>query len=64
RTSTQLIKHLYDDYKSFCMEDGFKPVNKTNFKKRLEASNIEVKRINVGNVAYLSGGTSLNYSVR
>ncbi len=59
-TSTQLIKHLYDDYKSFCMEDGFKPVNKTNFKKRLEASKIEVKRINVGNVAYLSGGTYLH----
>ena len=63
-TSTKLIKFLYDEYKSFCIEDGFRPVNKTNFKKRLEASNIEVRRINIGNVAYLSGGASLNYSVR
>ncbi len=49
-----LIKNLYDDYKIFCIDDGFRPVNKNNFKKRLEAFNIYVKRLNVGVVAYIS----------
>lgn len=49
-----LIKDLYYQYRAFCVEDGFKPVNKTNFKLRLTAFSIEVKRLNVGNVAYLS----------
>lgn len=49
-----LIKELYSHYRAFCVEDGFKPVNKTNFKLRLTAFSVEVKRLNVGNVAYLS----------
>ncbi len=48
------IKDLYYKYKSYCLEDGFKSVSKANFKKRLENNNIEVKRINQGNVAYLT----------
>lgn len=48
-----LIKDLYNEYRAFCIEDGFKPVNKTNFKLRLTGFSIEVKRLNVGNVAYL-----------
>ncbi|MBS9773787.1 MAG: DNA primase [Tenacibaculum sp.] len=48
------IKDLYIEYRNYCLEDGFKPVNKSNFKRRLENNKIEVKRINKGNVAYLS----------
>lgn len=47
------IKLLYDEYKSFCIDDGFRPVNKTNFMKRLSHHKIFVKRIDIGNVAYL-----------
>lgn len=48
------IKDLYMDYREFCHDDGFKPVNKSNFKKRLTALGINVTKRNTGNVAYLS----------
>lgn len=51
-----LIKTLYEQYKMFCIEDGFRPVNKSNFMKRLSAYKIYVKRIDVGNVAYITNG--------
>ena len=49
-----LIKDLYPDYRLFCLDDGCKPVNKTNFKKRLASYNIVINRINIGNVAYIT----------
>lgn len=53
-SSYKLLKELYNDYKVFCVEDGFKPVNKTNFKKRLSGFGFLVDRLNIGNVAYLT----------
>ncbi|WP_017732240.1 DNA primase family protein [Nafulsella turpanensis] len=52
-TDYRLIKELYPEYKAFCIEDGFKPVKKTNFIKRLSGIGVVVDRLNVGNVAYL-----------
>lgn len=49
-----LIKFLYQDYKAFCIEDGFKPVSKTNFIKRLTGAKFIVERKNYGNVACLT----------
>lgn len=49
-----LIKELYILYRAFCNDDGCKPVNKKNFIKRLESDNVNVKRINKGNIAYVS----------
>jgi putative DNA primase/helicase len=49
----KLIKDLYTDYRNFCLDDGFKPVNKTNFIKRLESLNIIIEKKNVGNVAFI-----------
>lgn len=49
-----LMKTLYPEYKLFCLSDNYRPVSKTNFRKRLEALKVEVKRIGAGNVAYLS----------
>jgi putative DNA primase/helicase len=49
----RLIKELYNEYRAFCIEDGFRPVNKTNFKSRLSAIGIITSRLNVGNVAYI-----------
>jgi putative DNA primase/helicase len=56
RTSTDYttIKTLYDQYKVFCIDDGYRPVKKSNFMKRLEHYKIIVKRIDIGNVAYIS----------
>lgn len=49
----KIIKDLYQDYRVFCYEDGFSPVNKTNFIKRLKGYNITIERKNIGYVAYI-----------
>lgn len=54
-----LIKLLYLDYRSFCNDDGFRPVNKSNFIKRLQNKNIVIERRNIGNVAYISKTTEM-----
>ncbi len=48
------IKEIYTDYRAFCFEDGFKPVGKTKFNRRLENQGILIERKAVGMVAYLS----------
>lgn len=40
-----LIKELYPHYRQYCAEDGFKPVSKLNFSKRLKNFNIIVDRV-------------------
>lgn len=51
-----LISELYPKYKTFCIEDGYRPVWKTKFIQRLNHNKIFVKRLNVGNVAYITYG--------
>lgn len=53
-TNYILISELYPKYKTFCVEDGYRPVGKTKFIQRLNHYKIFVNRINVGNVAYLT----------
>ena len=50
----KVVKDLYTAYRSFCLDDGFKPVNKTNFIKRLQSFGVQVEKRNIGNVAFLS----------
>jgi putative DNA primase/helicase len=52
-TKYKLIKDLYTEYRNFCNDDGFKPVNKSNFKKRLESIGVLTDTNMYGNVAYL-----------
>lgn len=52
--TSKLIKDLYFDYRSFCIEDGFSPLNKSNFIKRLQGLGILIEKKNVGNVAFIS----------
>ncbi len=54
----KLIKELYSEYRIYCIEDGYMPVNKSNFMKRLSGFGVLVNRLNVGNVAYLSNRNS------
>lgn len=53
-TSHTPLKDLYRDYKTFCLENGYRPVNNRNFQKRLNASGIYTERARFGFVAYLS----------
>lgn len=51
------IKSLYEVYTDFCSTDGFKPLNKTNFIKRLETAGITVKKMNTGKQALMQVST-------
>lgn len=48
------IKRLYAQYRMFCQEGGFSPVNQLNFQKRLTMSKVIVMKKNVGKVAFLT----------
>ncbi len=49
-----LVKTLYEQYKGFCLEDGYRAVGKQNFIKRLNYYKLFVSKINEGNVVYIS----------
>ena len=49
-----LLKDIYTLYKGFCFEDGCKALNKTNFRKRLEAIGIIISKNNKGNIVNVS----------
>jgi putative DNA primase/helicase len=40
-----LIKEIYPRYRQYCSEDGYRPVSKVNFSKRLKNLNIIVERV-------------------
>jgi putative DNA primase/helicase len=48
------IKALYQEYRMYCQDDGYKPVNKTNFIKRLENYKIVIEKKNTGKVAFVT----------
>ena len=48
-----LIKTLYEEYRSYCADDGFRPVNRLNFSKRLVGMKIITERKNSGNVVFI-----------
>lgn len=45
-------KELYQSYRSFCLDDGYKPVNNTNFRKRLDNVGYLTIRRNIGHVVF------------
>lgn len=50
------IGKLYDDYRTFCANDGHHPVSKIKLRKRLQAKGFKVERRDIGNVVYLGKG--------
>lgn len=48
-----LSRVLYSLYREFCIENGFRPVNSKNFKKRLLEDNISIERGNDGQRIYV-----------
>lgn len=47
------LKDLYLIYKSFCLDNGFRPVHSRNLAKRLEALGFETDKRNYGRIIYL-----------
>ncbi|HEY8559486.1 MAG TPA: phage/plasmid primase, P4 family [Pyrinomonadaceae bacterium] len=52
----ELLKDLYGNYRAFCVDDGYKPLNKKNFRKRFEDNGFIVEQVNNGNRVYLTRG--------
>lgn len=52
-TNYTRIQDLYPNYKEFCLTGGYRPVNRSNFIKRLKHHDIIVMRKSVGYVAYV-----------
>lgn len=55
QTSTDYtpLKDLYQDYKTYCIEDGYRAVNNRNFQKRLNGNGIQTERARLGFIAYI-----------
>ena len=51
-TETTPLKDLYRNYKAYCIDDGYRPVNNRNFQKRLNACGIQTERARSGFVVY------------
>lgn len=47
------VKSIYQSYKLYCLDNGYKPLGRNNFTKRLEAHKVVTQRRDVGLVAYI-----------
>ena len=52
-TSHIPLKKLYSDYRSYCIEYGYRWLNYKNFQQRLTHHNVNIDKINIGKVVYL-----------
>jgi putative DNA primase/helicase len=48
------LKTVYDAYRAFCLESGYKPISKLNFSKRLQSLKFLIEKRNIGLVVLLS----------
>ncbi len=48
-----IVKTIYQNYRSYCLDNGYKALGRNNFSKRLEVNKVVVQRLNVGLVAYI-----------
>ena len=47
------FKDVFDFYKAYCIENGFRNFSKRTFGERLRNSGFELKKINTGVIIYL-----------
>lgn len=52
-TEHKPLKQLYQDYRPFCIDNGYRTVSNRTFSKRLKALGYEAKRISAGNVVFI-----------
>jgi putative DNA primase/helicase len=48
------LKTVYDAYRAFCSESGYKPISKLNFSKRLQSLKFLIEKRNIGKVVLLN----------
>jgi len=52
------IQILYSEYREFCQQEGFSPLNKNNFISRIRGAGIIIEKKNFGVVAFLTSSRS------
>lgn len=52
-TNYKPLKDFYFEYRMFCSDGGYSPLNRTNFKRRLESLKFSITRKKVGLVIFL-----------
>jgi putative DNA primase/helicase len=60
-TNYKLIKALYTQYRTFCIDDGMTPFKKANFIRQLRAFNLIVDRVSQNQLAVFVEGTAFDY---
>ena len=53
---------LYKNYRSFCLDDGYRPVGKNKFSTRLEKKGFEKTRMNNGATAFFMEASSVPFN--
>lgn len=48
-----VVKTVYQNYRTYCFDNGYKPLGRNNFSKRLEVNKVVVQKLTVGLVAYI-----------
>jgi putative DNA primase/helicase len=51
-TEIKVLKSLYQDYRAFCLEDGYRPTSKKVFTKRLIDAGFVTERRNIGLILF------------
>lgn len=49
----KLLKDLFNDYRPYCIDNGYRAVSNRNFSKRLKALGYEMKKTNKGQVVFI-----------
>jgi putative DNA primase/helicase len=60
-TNYRLIKELYPEYRTFCIEDGMQPFKKTNFIKQLRVLSLVVDRVSQNQLAVFIDGETARF---
>jgi putative DNA primase/helicase len=60
-TEYKLIKDIYPEYRSFCIDDGMTPFKKANFIKQLRALSLIVDRVSQNQLAVYVETTGLSF---
>ena len=60
-TNYKLIKAMYTQYRTFCIDDGMTPFKKANFIRQLRAFNLIVDRVAQNQLAVFVEGTAFDY---
>lgn len=51
-TGELLLQHIYQEYRDFCSDDGFRALGKTKFSKRLQGAGLDVQRTYKGVIVF------------